>query len=284
MARFHVNSKTGKPGRCAAQHACPFGDLQTDHYDDETSARQAYEKTMQAKTFSPLRKRRVMTAVAVTLVASFSLSGCKTPDISIPQIETPSVSQETPTSSPGTSSSSVNVQETLAKLNQLEVKGRAPMTGYDRDAFITGSKWDKARQSTLKRDLTDITYKGDGNILSGTLVQDPYTGKSITYVRGGKSEIDVDHVVSLGNAWSSGIQYKDAGTRLALATDPDNLLAVDAGANRQKGDGDAATWLPANKSYRCTYVVKQTTIKFRYKLSVTAAEKTAITNVLQKDC
>lgn len=285
MARFHVNSKTGQPGRCTAQHACPFGDLQADHYDNEAAARHAYEKTMQVHTFAPVkRKRRTVAAVAVTLVASFSLAGCKTVDISVPQIDVPSVSQESPAPQGTPTSSNPDVQEVLSKLEKLEVKGRAPMTGYDRDAFSSGSQWDKARQSTLKRDLTDITYRGDGYIQSGTLVTDPYTGKTINYVRGGSSEIDVDHVVSLGNSWASGIQYKDPGTRLALATDPENLLAVDSSANRQKGAGDAATWLPANKDYRCTYVSSQVNVKFKYSLSVTQAEKAAITKVVNENC
>ncbi len=60
--------------------------------------------------------------------------------------------------------------------------------------------------------------------------------------------MDVDHVVALGNAWSSGAGRLDVRTRAALANDPLNLLAVDAGANRSKGDGDAATWLPRRPS------------------------------------
>jgi hypothetical protein len=59
-----------------------------------------------------------------------------------------------------------------------------------------------------------------------------------------------------------------------------NLLAVDASANRQKGDGDAATWLPANKSYRCAYVARQVAVKAKYQLWVTAAERSSIARVL----
>jgi hypothetical protein len=76
-------------------------------------------------------------------------------------------------------------------------------------------------------------------------------------VRGGGSEVDIDHVVALGDAWQKGAQLWPYGKRVALANDPFNLLAVSASANRQKGDGDAATWLPANKSFRCIYVARQ---------------------------
>ena len=60
--------------------------------------------------------------------------------------------------------------------------------------------------------------------------------------------------------------------RAALANDPLNLLAVDAGANRSKGDSDAASWLPPNMRYRCAYVARQIAVKSKYHLSVTAAE------------
>ena len=60
--------------------------------------------------------------------------------------------------------------------------------------------------------------------------------------------------------------------RVAYANDPAVLLAVDSSANRQKGDGDAATWLPANKAYRCSYVARQVMVKHKYGLWVTAAE------------
>jgi hypothetical protein len=73
----------------------------------------------------------------------------------------------------------------------------------------------------------------------------------------------------------------DAETRYSLATDPLNLLAVDAKANQQKSDGDAATWLPSNKKFRCQYVARQVSVKFKYKLWVTDAEKDAISRILE---
>ena len=95
-------------------------------------------------------------------------------------------------------------------------------------------------------------------------LNDPYTAAAITFQRGGASEVDIDHVVALGDAWQKGAQQWSASRRVALANDPLNLLAVDAGANRQKGDGDAATWLPANKRFRCKYVARQVAVKQRY--------------------
>ena len=117
-------------------------------------------------------------------------------------------------------------------------------------------------------------------VLAGTVNPDPYTGGSIRFEVGGRSEIDIDHVVALSDAWQKGASGWPLSKRLALANDPLNLLAVDAGANRSKGDGDTATWLPANKAYRCTYVARQVAVKRKYALSVTTAERAAMVRVL----
>jgi hypothetical protein len=126
--------------------------------------------------------------------------------------------------------------------------------------------------------LTDQTEK-NCRVLTGTLL-DPYTEEQISYIYGDGTLIDIDHVVALGNAWVSGASRWDIRKRAALATDPLNLLAVDASANRQKGDGDAATWLPPNKVCRCAYVARQVATKAKFGLSVTTSEKDAITRVL----
>ena len=177
----------------------------------------------------------------------------------------------------------------LAVLGTLAVKGRAPMTGYSRAAF--GQAWADTdrngcdtRDDILRRDLTGKALKAGTYgcvVLSGTLA-DPYTATTIHFVRGGASEVDIDHVVALGNAWVTGAAGWSSNKRLALANDPLNLLAVDSGANRQKGDGDAATWLPPNKAYRCAYVARQVAVKAKYRLWVTAPERDAVARVLSR--
>ena len=83
---------------------------------------------------------------------------------------------------------------------------------------------------------------------------DPYTGTTIAFVAAGTSDaVQIDHVVALSDAWQKGAQQLAADARLSLfANDPLNLLAVDGPTNQRKGDGDAATWLPPARSYRCT--------------------------------
>ncbi|WNF01590.1 HNH endonuclease family protein [Streptomyces luomodiensis] len=174
----------------------------------------------------------------------------------------------------------------LSAVSSLTVKGRAPKTGYERDEF--GSSWVDTddngcgtREDILKRDLTDVKFR-DGHCLvaSGTLTDDPYTGRSVRFVRG-RSKVDIDHVVALSDAWQKGAQKWDRDKRVAFANDPLNLIAVDASANRRKGDGDAATWLPPNTAYRCDYVAHQVAVKKAYGLWVTSAEKDAMRRVLR---
>lgn len=169
-------------------------------------------------------------------------------------------------------------------LTGLPVKGRAPMTGYSRDQFgpawkdVDGNGCD-TRSDILARDLVERQMSGRCTVLSGVLYPDPYTGQSRTYVRG-KSVVDIDHMVAIGNAWVTGGQRLTVDQRTALANDPLNLLAVDSSANRQKSDGDAATWLPANKAFRCSYIARQIAVKAKYGLWVTSAEKDAMARVL----
>ena len=173
---------------------------------------------------------------------------------------------------------------------QMAVKGRAPKTGYTRDQF--GPSWKDVdangcdtRNDILKRDLKSIVYKGFGEdcvILSGVLT-DPYSGETINFLRGvaTSSAIQIDHVVALSNAWQTGAFKLTLAQRTAFANDPANLLAVKGKLNSQKGDGDAATWLPPRKSYRCEYVTKQVMVKAKYGLWLTAPEKAAILKILK---
>ena len=178
--------------------------------------------------------------------------------------------------------------EALRILNTLPVKGRAPKTGYSRAQF--GDAWSDidhngcdTRNDILNRDLTAKQHKNPrGCVVISGILNDPYTGKIINFMRGKDTseQVQIDHVVALSDAWQSGAQEISAQERLQLANDPENLLAVDGPANQQKSDSDAATWLPANASFRCSYVARQIRVKAKYHLWVKPAEKEAMINVL----
>lgn len=182
--------------------------------------------------------------------------------------------------------------DSLSELEKLPVKGRAPKTGYSRSAF--GPAWSDVdrngcdtRNDILKRDLTNVLFRDRTRncvVERGTLL-DPFSNSVIEFQRGQRTsmQVQIDHVVSLSNAWQTGIFLATARTRVEFANDPLNLLAVKGSLNSQKGDGDAATWLPPNKSFRCLYVARQVEVKAKYSLWVTKAEKDAITRILASD-
>jgi outer membrane biosynthesis protein TonB len=183
--------------------------------------------------------------------------------------------------------SSATTARAIDVLATLPVKGRAPKTGYDRSGMY-GAAWldtDRngcdTRNDILARDLLGTKKSGPCKVLRGTLA-DPYTGKTIQFVRGNATSlrVQIDHVVSLLDSWQSGAQQLTQAQRVSLANDPLNLYAVDGSANAQKGAGNAATWLPSNKSFRCAYVARQVSVKATYGLWVTEPERAAIERVL----
>ncbi|MDQ1649012.1 MAG: hypothetical protein QOG60_1069, partial [Frankiaceae bacterium] len=111
---------------------------------------------------------------------------------------------------------------------------------------------------------------------------EPYSGRTIVFHRGQatSSAVQIDHVVALSDAWQTGAQQWDGSRREAFANDPRNLQATDGPTNQQKGDADAASWLPPNTAYRCTYGRRQVQVKAAYDLWVTPAERDALARVL----
>lgn len=124
-----------------------------------------------------------------------------------------------------------------------------------------------------------LAGSGDCTVVGGRFV-DPYSGETKTVTRINISSIDVDHVVPLSDAWQKGAQPWSSHKRIAFANDLINLLATSESLNSAKGDGDAATWLPPRRSFRCAYVARQVTVKRKYGLWVTRAEKDAMRRVL----
>lgn len=188
---------------------------------------------------------------------------------------------ETPVASAATGTKATTL---LAK---ILVKGRAPKTGYDRDLFSDG--WGDigecdTRNYILRRDLKSITWRLSPRCTVATgILNDPYTAKKIYFVRGvGTSNaVQVDHVVAVSDAWQKGAQKLSSSSRYAFYNDPLNLLAVDGPTNSQKSDSDAASWLPPNRKYWCSYVSRQIAVKYKYKLWVTSAEKSSMLRVLK---
>lgn len=229
-----------------------------------------------------------LTAAAALLLVG-PLAGC---DAAAHAIEGMGAAPSNSAGQPTGAGSASGAAKALGQLGSIPVKGRAPKTGYTRDEF--GPAWADidhngcdTRNDILARDLTGETFKPGTNncvVATGTLA-DKYTGTSINFVRGQdtSSDIQIDHIVPLSDAWQKGAQQLSADQRKELANDPLNLMAADGPTNSAKGDKDAATWLPPNKAFRCEYVERQTAVKTRYNLWVTPAEHDVIAGLLE-DC
>ncbi|MGP5397665.1 HNH endonuclease family protein [Arthrobacter rhombi] len=243
------------------------------------------------------------TAASIPTPSSKPATGTEHPDSSPEKTPEKTTSTSTPKASPKSKSKSskkipkdpghrvgpaLNGPPALTVLDSITVKGKAPATGYERGEQF-GAGWKDpdgnncaARQDILARDMTNLKYKDSRHCLvaSGTLA-DLYTGKTIHWSIG-SNLVDIDHVVALKNVWISGGQKLSYNQRVAVANDPLNLFSSDASANRQKGDKNAAEWLPSNKAFRCQYVATQISVKKKYALAVTAPEKAAMQRVLGK--
>ena len=180
----------------------------------------------------------------------------------------------------------------LDLLATLPIKEPESSTGYGARAAY-GAAWadvDRNRCDTrndiLKRDLTEVVLSTGSTckVESGTLA-DPYTATTINFQRGLETSnaVQIDHVVALGDAWQKGAQQLTETQRMAFANDPLNLQATDGPTDVQKGDSDAAAWLPPNDTFHCSYVARQISVKATYKLWVTQAEHDAMARVLE-DC
>jgi len=164
-------------------------------------------------------------------------------------------------------------------LSQLTV-ATEDRTGYDRDLFphwITISGACNTRETVLKRDGSDVVTSSSCAATSGSWYS-VYDGATWTAA----SDLDIDHLVPLAEAWDSGASDWTTSQRQAFANDltRPQLIAVTDNVNQAKGDQDPATWMPSRTAYRCTYVRAWVQVKYYYDLSVDSAEKSALTNYL----
>lgn len=172
-----------------------------------------------------------------------------------------------------------NAGNARTSLESLKVAEHRSMTGYSRDRF---PHWRKAgsncdvRDTVLARDGKDV--KKDGcNVTSGVWLS-LYDGVTVT----SPTEVDIDHMVPLANAWRSGADAWDDDKRGDFANDLDRpqLFAVTASSNRSKGDQDPSQWKPPSPAYWCQYAKDWILVKSYWQLTVTKAEKSALAEML----
>ncbi|MFJ9318837.1 HNH endonuclease family protein [Streptomyces globisporus] len=165
-------------------------------------------------------------------------------------------------------------------LGQLTVGAEGSSSGYSRDKFphwITQSGACDTREVVLKRDGTNVQQNSSCQATSGSWYS-PYDGATWSAA----SDVDIDHMVPLAEAWRSGASSWTTAQRQSFANDltRPQLIAVTDNVNQSKGDKDPAEWMPPNSSYKCTYVRAWVHVKKQYNLSVDSAEKSALQSAL----
>jgi len=165
-------------------------------------------------------------------------------------------------------------------LEELTVREPGSMRGYSRQRF---PHWDRTgancnvRDTVLQRDGRDVQLDGC-NVVGGEWFS-VYDNKTLT----DPSEVDIDHIVPLANAWRSGAASWTDKQRGEFANDltRPQLIAVSRTSNRAKGDQDPSQWKPPNRDYWCTYAENWIAVKHHWQLSVTSAEKAALSDMLE---
>ncbi|MEV7350316.1 HNH endonuclease family protein [Micromonospora chalcea] len=206
--------------------------------------------------------RRALTGAAAVMVASAGLVAVDA-----------SVASATPPGIPSKASAQ-------SQLNALTVKSEGSTSGYSRDLFphwITISGACNTRETVLKRDGTSVVTDSSCAATSGRWYS-PYDGATWSAA----SDVDIDHVVPLAEAWRSGASGWTTSRRQSFANDltRPQLIAVTDNVNQSKGDQDPSTWQPPLSSYRCTYSKMWITVKYNWGLSLQSSEKSALQSTL----
>jgi Protein of unknown function (DUF1524) len=181
-----------------------------------------------------------------------------------------------------------------AALAGLRVAEKTPLDGYERDCgegegCVFGPAWADVdrngcdqRNDVLHRDLTDVEVREgtQGCVVIAGMLDDPYTGAVVPFVKAEAAEVPIDHVVPLAAAWVQGAAEWPVEQRQAFANDLTNLIATTRAENSSKGDSTADEWVPPDDAYGCSYATVVITVKDRYALAVTPAEAAALEGLL----
>jgi hypothetical protein len=233
-------------------------------------------------------RRHQLIAVAVALTLGATVAGCTLEPEETGDPNPSTSSEPAPDGDPGapgapaeagTRPGGPGVEDGRAQLAALTIAEDRPMTGYDRDEFPHWVSVDgcSTRQLVLQRDGKDVETDEDCQPVSGEWFS-PFDNEVVTSA----SEVDIDHMVPLANAWRSGADSWDKDTRRAFANDLEGpqLIAVTAGSNRSKGDQNPADWQPPAEEFWCVYGLAWTAVKHSYELTVTAEEHETLTEML----
>jgi hypothetical protein len=160
--------------------------------------------------------------------------------------------------------------------------------GYNRDLFAVwidadGDGCDTRDEVLLAENLTAADSASAGCIPIPGLWRSAYDSTDVT----DPTQLDVDHLVSLKEAWDSGAWSWTPERRIAYAndlTDGRTLVAVSASSNRSKGDRDPSNWLPEDEQALCQFVGDWIAVKARWSMSMDQSEHGRLGNLIDDRC
>ncbi|MFG1820808.1 HNH endonuclease family protein [Kribbella sp. NPDC049174] len=228
--------------------------------------------------------------LAALIVLGVAATGCAYPVAGADPAESKPPLRTTAASSPVTVQPATGTAKLIStELRQIRVIAARPdVPGYKRDQF--GQTWtdDHAgrgghngcdtRNDILAAQLTAVQYRGRSRcvVIAGSLPAEPYTGRRIEFRKAAANKVQVDHLYPLARAWEMGAARWPLRRRIDFANDQAaNLLAVDGPANASKNDSGPGEWMPLNRNYRCTYVLRYLQVARKYALPITANDRDA---------
>lgn len=183
-----------------------------------------------------------------------------------------------------------SVTDLIDQLGTIELPSAERHPKYERELFGDGWQFNTAdgcstRETVLIRDLENVVMRDDRKckVLSGVLVDDPYSGKTINFNSvENPMTVQIDHIVPLSVAWQMGAWEWDSNTRVQFANDLDNLLAADGPTNGSKGDRTPERWMPKNEAFHCEYAASYTAITSKYNLAMDQPVREKLAAVLEQ--
>ncbi len=229
-------------------------------------------------------------SVLLALLALLALSGCTFEW----QVEGPAQPTLTSVGQGDVPAGTLDPAGAAAALAGLRVAEKTTLDGYDRDCgegggCVFGPAWADVdrngcdqRNDVLHRDLAEVEVRDgtQGCVVVAGVLDDPYTGTTVPFVKADAQQVPIDHVVPLAAAWVQGAEEWTTDQRTAFANDLGNLMATTQEQNSAKGDSTADEWLPPDPTYGCSYATVVITVKDRYGLSVSPAEAGTLESLL----
>ena len=229
-------------------------------------------------------------AVSLALFLLLALTGC-TFEL---QLEEPAQPTLTSVGQGDVPAGTLDPSAASAALAGLGVAEKTPLEGYERgcgdgEGCVFGPAWADVdrngcdqRNDVLHRDLTDVQVREgtQGCVVVGGVLDDPYTGAVLPFVKAEAAEVPIDHVVPLAAAWVQGAAGWTPEQRALFANDLTNLIATTRAENSAKGDSTADEWVPPDPTYGCSYATMVVSVKASYALAVTPAEAAALEGLL----